>query len=225
MTDPNSSVGPHGIPMRRLDTITPPENGCFSFGLIGSTRSGKSCALLWIWDKWFKDSHITVMTTGSAAADIYKPLQSKAAITPAFYPELLKESMMLCQKTKNKYKFLHIFDDMLDGKNSKSLSKLLCIGRNNGQSTIISGQELTILNSVGRTNLNYVCLFRLNSQISVEKVVRAYLTHILPGKNILEKCAIYTALTMDHFFFCCDFLANEVFLCKLDLAEIPGQPA
>jgi len=93
--------------------------------------------MLWIWDKWFKDSHITVMTTGSAAADIYKPLQSKAAVTPAFYPELLKESMLLCQKTKNKYKFLHIFDDMLDGKNSKALSKLLCIGRNNGQSTII----------------------------------------------------------------------------------------
>jgi hypothetical protein len=114
---------------------------------------------------------------------------------------------------------------MLDGKNSKALSKLLCIGRNNGQSTIISGQELTILNSVGRTNLNYVCLFRLNSQISVEKVVRAYLTHVLPGKNILEKCQVYTQLTQDHFFFVCDFLANTVFLCKLELSEIPGQPS
>jgi len=132
---------------------------------------------------------------------------------------------MLCQKTKNKYKFLHIFDDMLDGKNSKALSKLLCIGRNNGQSTIISGQELTILNSVGRTNLNYVCLFRLNSQISVEKVVRAYLTHVIPGKNILEKCHVYNQLTQDHYFFCCDFLMNEVFLCKLDINEIPGQSA
>lgn len=212
-----------GIPMRRLDTIEPPENGCFSFGLVGSTRSGKSCAMLWIWNQWFKDSHITIMTTGSAQADIYKPLQKTAAVSPAFYPDLLKESMMLNQKTKNKYKFLHIFDDMLDGKQSKSLSKLLCIGRNNGMSTIISGQDLTILNSVGRTNLNYMCLFRLNSQLSVEKVVRAYLTHIIPGKNLDEKCKIYTALTQDHYFFCCDFLMNEVFLCKLDLAEIPGQ--
>jgi hypothetical protein len=133
--------------------------------------------------------------------------------------------MLLNQKTKNKYKFLHVFDDMLDGKQSKSLAKLLCIGRNNGMSTIISGQELTILNSVGRTNLNYMCLFRLNSQMSVEKVVRAYLTHVIPGKSILEKCAIYTQLTQDHYFFCCDFLQNEVFLCKLDINEIPGVPA
>lgn len=209
--------------MRRLDTIEPPENGCFSFGLVGSTRSGKSCAMLWIWEKWFKDSHITVLTTGSSQADIYKPLGRGAAISPAFYSDVIKESMLLNQKTKNKYKFLHIFDDMLDGKQSKALSKLLCIGRNNGQSTIIAGQDLTILNAVGRTNLNYMCLFRLNSQLSVEKVVRAYLSHVIPGKNILEKCRIYTALTQDHYFFVCDFLANEVFLCKLDISEIPGQ--
>ena len=211
--------------MRRLDSITPPENMCFSFGLVGSTRSGKSCAMLWIWNKWFKDNHITIMTTGSSQADIYKPLQKTAAVSPAFYSEIFKETMLLNQKTKNKYKFLHVFDDMLDGKQSKSLAKLLCIGRNNGMSTIISGQELTILNSVGRTNLNYMCLFRLNSQMSVEKVVRAYLTHVIPGKSILEKCAIYTQLTQDHYFFCCDFLQNEVFLCKLDINEIPGVPA
>lgn len=218
-----SSTSHLGIPMRRLDSIIPPENGCFSFGLVGSTRSGKSCAMLWIWEKWFKEQHITIMTTGSSQAEIYKPLQKSAAISPAFYPEVLKETMILNQKTKNKYKFLHIFDDMLDGKQSKALSKLLCIGRNNGMSTIICGQELTILNSVGRTNLNYMLLFRLNSQMSVEKVVRNYLTHVIPGKNIEEKCKIYTALTQDHYFFCCDFLANETFLCKLDISEIPGQ--
>jgi len=212
-----------GIPMKRLDSITTPENGCFSFGMVGSTRSGKSCAMLWVWEKYFKDSHITIMTTGSSQAEIYKPLTSKSAISPAFYPDIVKESMLLNQKTKNKYKFLHIFDDMLDGKQSKALSKLLCIGRNNGMSTIICGQDLTILNAVGRTNLNYMLLFRLNSQMSVEKVVRNYLTHVIPGKNIEEKCRIYTALTQDHYFFCCDFLANDTFLCKLDISEIPGQ--
>jgi hypothetical protein len=221
-TQTETNSGPYGIPMRRLDSITPPENASFSFGLIGSTRSGKSCAMLWIWEKYFKDSHICILTTGSSQADIYKPLQSKAAISPAFYSDIVKETMLLNQKTKNKYKFLHIYDDMLDGKQSKALSKLLCIGRNSGMSTIISGQELTILNSIGRTNLNYVCLFRLNNQMSVEKVVRNYLTHVLPGKNIVEKCRIYTELTLDHYFFCCDFLENQVFLCKLDISEIPG---
>jgi hypothetical protein len=211
-----------GIPIRRLDSITPPENGCFSFGLVGSTRSGKSVAMLWLWDNFFKE-HITIMQTGSAQAEIYKPLAKSSAISPAFYPEIIKESMLLNQRTQNKYKFLHIFDDMLDGKNSKPIAKLLCIGRNNGCSSIFAVQELTIMNAVGRTNFNYLCLFRLNSQLAVEKVVRNYLRHVLPKGSIEEQCKLYNDLTGDHWFFVCDFLANETFMCKLDIREVPGQ--
>jgi hypothetical protein len=212
-----------GIPMRRLDTIKVPDNKCMSFGLIGSTRSGKTVALLYIWNTYFRESHIGIMATGSTQAEIYKPLQKSTAISPYFFPEVIKETMIVNQKTSNKYKFLHIFDDMLDGKNSKALSKLLCIGRNNGMSTIISAQELTILNAVGRTNLNYMLLFRLNSMMAVEKVVKNYLTHILPGKNLDEKCKMYVSLTQEHYCFVCDFLANEVFITKIDLSEVPGQ--
>ena len=217
-----SNVADLKIPIRRLDSIDLPANRCCSFGLIGSTRSGKSCAMLWIWNRWFKDSHTTVMMTGSAAADIYKPLSKSAAISPAYYPELIKEAMTLNQRTKMKYPTLFIMDDLLDGKNSKTMSKLLCIGRNNGLSTIIAAQELTILNYIRRTNMNYVCLFRLNSQAAVEKVVRNYLRHVLPPGSIEEQCKLYNQLTADHWMFVCDFLAGETFLCKLDIAEIPG---
>lgn len=210
-----------GIPIRRLDSVDLPENMCCSFGLIGSTRSGKSTAMLWIWNRWFK-KHVTMMMTGSHAASIYKPLAKNAIISPAYYQELIKESMLLNQRTRMKYPTLHILDDLLDGKNSKTMAKLLCIGRNNGLSTIICAQELTILNSIGRTNLNYVCLFRLNSQLAVEKVVRNYLRHVLPPGSIEEQCRIYNELTADHWFFVCDFLANETFLCKLDIREVPG---
>lgn len=213
-----------GIPIKRLDTIEPPENKCMSFGLVGSTRSGKTIALLYIWQTWFKDSHIGLMATGSSQVDIYKPLHKACAVSPLFLPEVIKDSMLINQKTNNKYKFLHIFDDMLDGKQSMGLSKLLCIGRNNGCSTIISAQELTILNAVGRTNLNYMLLFRLNSMMAVEKVVRNYLTHIIPGKNLDEKCKIYVALTQDHYCFVCDFLSNQVFITKIDISEVVGQP-
>ena len=210
----------YGIPVRRLDTIEPPENGCFSFGLIGSTRSGKSVAMLWIQENFFKE-HLKIMMTGSSQASIYKPLMKTTAVAPAFYQELIKESMKLNQLTDNKYKFLHIFDDMLDGKNSKMLSKLLSIGRNCGHSTIIAAQELTILNSIGRTNFNYLLLFRLNSHMSIERIIKTYLRHILPGK-IDEQVAIYCKLTENHYFFVCDFLANKTFLCKLDISEVPG---
>ena len=204
------------IPFRKLESIDLPSNGGCSFGLIGSTRSGKSTAMLWLWEKYFS-KHVTILTTGSAQADIYGPLKNRAAISPEFYPELIKESMVLNQKTKNHYPILHILDDMLDGKNTKALSKLLTIGRNSALSTIICAQELTILNAIGRTNLNYILCFRLNSDMAIEKVVRNWLRHILPGKTIEDKCHAYKLLTANHHFICVDTLMDEVFHCKLDL--------
>jgi len=204
------------IPFRKMESIDLPSNGGVSFGLIGSTRSGKSSAMLWLWEKYFKH-HITILTTGSSQADIYGPLRRSCAIAPEFYPDIIKETMALSFKTKNHYPFLHILDDMLDGKNTKALSKLLTIGRNNGQSTIICAQELSILNAIGRTNLNYILCFRLNSDIAIEKVVRNWLRHILPGKTIEDKCHSYKLLTANHHFICVDTLMDEVFHCKLDL--------
>jgi hypothetical protein len=204
------------IPFRKLESIDLPAGGGCSFGLIGSTRSGKSTCMLWLWEHYFS-KFITILTTGSSQADIYGPLRKACVISPEFYPELIKETMHISMKTRNHYNFLHILDDMLDGKNTKALSKLLTIGRNNGQSTIIAAQELTILNAIGRTNLNYICCFRLNSDLSVEKVVRNWLRHVLPGKTIDEKCHAYKMLTANHHFIVVDTLMDEVFHCKLDL--------
>lgn len=209
----------YGIPIRKMSSITLPTNGGVSFGLIGSTRSGKSTAMIYLWEKYFS-KHITIMATGSIQADIYGPLRKTCAISPDFYPELIKESMMLNQKTKNNYDFLHIFDDMLDGKNTKALSKLLTIGRNSAQSVIICGQKMTILNSTGRTNLNYILCFRLNADTAVEEVVRTYLRHTLPAGSITEQCRIYKLLTQDHRFFVVDCLANEVFCSRLEPGDI-----
>jgi hypothetical protein len=206
----------YGIPFRKLSSIDLPVNGGCSFGLIGSTRSGKSTCMIYLYEKYFS-RHITIMTTGSIQADIYGPLRKQCAISPEFYPELIKESMSLNQKTKNHYPILHILDDMLDGKNTKALSKLLTIGRNSALSTIICAQELTILNAIGRTNLNYILCFRLNSDTAVEKVVRNWLRHVLPGKTIEDKCHAYKMLTQNHHFLVVDTLMDEVFHCKLDL--------
>jgi len=206
----------YGIPVRKLSSIDLPTNGGCSFGLIGSTRSGKSTAMLWLWERYFRQ-HTTVMTTGSPHGDIYAPLKKAAAISPAFYKELIMDSLLVNQKTKNHYPILHIFDDMLDGKNSKALQKLLCIGRNSNCSTIICAQELTIMNAVGRTNINYILCFKLNSDLAIEKVVRNYLRHILPGKTIDEKCKQYKLLTQDHRFFVVDNLMDEHFSCRLDI--------
>jgi len=205
----------YGIPFRKLSSIDPPIT-C-SFGLIGSTRSGKSTAMIWLWEHWLKDRGVTIMMSGSPHGEIYGPLRKCSAICPEFHSELIKDAFRMNMATKNKYPTNFIFDDMLDGKNSKALCKLLTIGRNLGCCTAICAQELSILNAIGRTNINYILCFRLNSDMAVEKVVKNYLRHALPKGTIAYQCAVYKALTTDHRFFVVDALMNEVFLCKLDI--------
>jgi len=208
------------LPFRKLSSIDIPAGGGASFGLIGSTRSGKSTAMLWIWDRWFSHKdQTTILMTGSASNDVYKPLRKACAICPEFHSELIKDAMKMNQAGPSPgcYPTTFIFDDMLDGKNSKALQKLLCVGRNQNLSTIYVGQELSILNSIGRTNLNFILLFRLNSDMAIEKCVRNYLRHALPRASIADQCAMYKELTQDHHFIVYDCLANEVFRSKLDL--------
>jgi len=204
----------YGLPFRKLTSIDPPPT-C-SFGLIGSTRSGKSTAMIWIWERWMRDQ-MTIMMSGSPHGDIYGPLRKTAAICPEFHSELIKDAFAMNTATKGKYPTTFIFDDMLDGKNSKALCKLLTIGRNLACCTLICAQELSILNAIGRTNLNYILCFRLNSDMAVEKVVKNYLRHALPKGTIAYQCAVYKALTTNHRFFVIDCLANEIFLSKLDI--------
>jgi len=203
-----------GIPFRKLSSIDPPVT--VSFGLIGSTRSGKSTAMLYLWERFFKDQ-VTIMMSGSPHGDIYTPLRKSSAICPEFRSELIKDTFKMNMARKNAYPTTFIFDDMLDGKNSKALCKLLTIGRNLSCSTLICAQELSILNSIGRTNLNYILCFRLNSDMAVEKVVKNYLRHALPKGTLAQQIGIYKALTTDHRFFVIDCLANEIFLSKIDI--------
>ena len=205
----------YGIPFRKLSSIDPPKT--FSMAFIGSTRSGKSTAMLWCWEHFNLRDQTTIMMTGSPHGEIYGPLRKNSAICPEFHSELIKDAFKMNMATKNKYPTTFIFDDMLDGKHSKALMKLLCVGRNLACCTLLCAQELSILNAIGRTNLNYILCFRLNSDMAVEKVVKNYLRHALPKGTIAYQIGIYKELTTDHRFFVYDALRNEIFLSKLDL--------
>jgi len=206
------------FPRTDILKIEMPTNGGCSFLLIGSTRSGKSTAMLKIYEKYFA-KHITMLLTHSSHADIYKPLQKKAIVSPGFFPELVNEPMTINRQTKNHYDFCLIFDDLaLDGKNDGDMTKLLTIGRNSGMSAIICGQRLTMMNPTGRTNCNYVCLFRLNTDSAIKEVVETYLrSYLPPGMPMTEMIRLYKEMTADHQFFFVNTLEDTVHLCKVDV--------
>jgi hypothetical protein len=61
-----------------------------------------------------------------------------------------------------------------------------------------------------------VLLGKLNSDESIEKVVRMYLMSYLPGK-VEEKVRAYKERTAGHHFFCVNNLTGEVFRTKVEI--------
>jgi len=196
----------------------PPKNKTASWLLLGSTRSGKSTFMVHLYNQMFKMTHITVCQTMSTANDIYKELGKNVAVCPKYCPELIKDMYTINKKTECKYKFLAIVDDCPISKNDKELMKALCVYRNTDISVIIANQELSMFNATARSNINYVCLFKLNNDMAIEKCVKTYLRSYFPAyMNLNEMIRAYREATSDHKFFLIDNLAGTVVLTKLNI--------
>jgi hypothetical protein len=193
-----------------------PRNGGVSFACIGSTRSGKSHCVSFLYDEFFK-KHITILETLSNHSEIYKPFKKTGIICEGFHPELIQEGMLVNKRTECHYNFLYIFDDLaMDGKNNSMMTKLLTVGRNFFCSAIISGQKATLLSATGRSNINYLCLFYQNSDTECEFTIKAFLRSFFPrGMKMIDCIRMYKELTQNHNFFLVDTLNNECFLSRI----------
>lgn len=184
--------------------------------LMGSTRAGKTCMMNYLYENIFKQNFITVLHTTSIQSAVYKPLLKSCAIATEYHPELLAESYRINKHTNNHYEILHIIDDVVDKKNDPQLKRLLTTYRNSRISGIITGQSLTIFNSITRGNINYVCLGYLNSDASVEQAIKTYLISYFPkGMRMDDKIKAYRELTKDYHWIVIDSIHGETFRTKL----------
>lgn len=199
-----------------IDELSLPKNNSMSFACIGSTRSGKSYAVNYLYEKIFK-KHITFLMTLTTHGDIYKPFRKSAILCEGFKSLCIDEPMQINKETNNHYNFCVICDDLvMEGKNDKSMTKLLTIGRNFGMSAIISGQKMTMLSSTGRSNINYVLCFKQNTENSIEDTIKCYLRSYFPKEmKIREMITLYKELTEDHHFFLIDTLNDKCYISKI----------
>jgi hypothetical protein len=188
----------------------------FSVLTLGSTRSGKSYAIRYILNT-YADKHIKVCMSQSAHANAYKgDFGNNTVMAHSFFPEILSDMYKINAKTDMKYPFMAIIDDVVTAKNDKEMLKLLTLYRNTRISAIIAGQASAIINATGRTNINYVCLFKLNSDEEIEKVVKKYLRSRFPsGWHYRDMMAYYRKATEDHQFFLINNFTGECFLTKI----------
>lgn len=209
------------FPCKKFD-ITLPTNGGTSWMLCGSSRAGKTCLMKHIYNTYYK-KHITMMFSMNPQADIYKDFDKNVIVSDKFHPELIAEARELNVKCSNKYPMLFISDDYVDSsiKGNPEITRCMTIGRNSGLSSIWSFQGRTLINPVGRAQVNFICIFKQNTNREWKNVVEEFLENWLPIEmTMAEKIAFCVEATKDYQFFCIDQINSECYLTKLSKAQI-----
>ncbi len=194
-----------------------PETLGFSVVMIGASRSGKTTAMKWLVKKYM-DKKLLFFTSFNDMADIYKDMPKRMIISSDFHPEIIKDFHTLQHTTDNKYKACFIYDDAIGNqlKNDKEITKLLTIYRNADMCSIFSAQSSTLVSPAGRSNANFIMLFRLNASSEAEHVCKDFLRSYFPKTmSMNERVMWYMKATQDHYFILIDNINNTIFRCKL----------
>jgi glutaredoxin-related protein len=211
------------IPVLNIGSLELPDPkfGC-SFVLCGSTRSGKTTLLNYLYKTHFKD-HISVLMSNSLNSDAYNMLKKTCATSDFYHPEVLKEMYKINHATKNHYEFFIIIDDVPDKREDPEMKRLMCIYRNSRISSIVCAQTATMINKMSRSNINYVFLGRMNASSESERNIKDYLTGHLPTTmKMSEKIAWYQKATSDYKWIVLDQINGTMFITKLQPNQLYG---
>jgi len=210
------NVGGIQLPVLNIGSIELPDPKFgVSFVLCGSTRSGKTTILNYLYKTHFKN-HISVLMSNSLNSDAYDMLKKTCAISDFYHPEILKEMYKINHATKNHYEFFAIIDDVPDKREDPEMKRLMCIYRNSRISSIVCAQTATMINKMARSNINWVFLGRMNSSSEVERNIKDYLQGSLPTKmKMTEKIAWYKEATSDYKWIVLDNINGLMFITKL----------
>ena len=193
-----------------------------SFILCGSTRSGKTTILNYLYKAHFKN-HVSVLMSNSLNSDAYDMLKKTCVTSDFYHPEVLKEMYKINHATKNHYEFFAIIDDVPDKREDPEMKRLMTIYRNSRISSIVCAQTATMINKMARSNINWVFLGRMNSSSEVERNIKDYLQGHLPTRmKMTEKIAWYKLATSNYQWIVLDNINGHMFLTKLQPNQLYG---
>jgi type IV secretory pathway VirB4 component len=220
---PIATFGSFQIPVQNIGMLELPDDkfGC-SIILCGSTRSGKTTMLNYLYKKHFMD-YISLLMSNSLQSDAYTMLKKHCAKADFYHPEILKELYKINHETNNHYKFFVVIDDIPDKREDQEIKRMLTIYRNSRISCVICAQGLTMMNKLARSNINYVFLGRMNSTQEIERNVKEYLTSYFPtNMRMAEKILLYKELTSDYWWLVLDNINGVIFRTKLRPEQMIG---
>lgn len=211
------------IPVLNLGSLELPDPkfGC-SFIVVGSTRSGKTTLLNYLFKKHFMN-HISILMSNSLQSDAYSFLKKNCITSDFYHPEVLKDMYKINHETSNHYEFMCVIDDVPDKRNDPEIKRLMTIYRNSRISCFVCAQGLTMMDKLSRGNINFVLLGRMNSSEEIERNIKSFLQgHFPTTMKMSEKIRLYRQLTENHQWLVLDQINNHFFITKLNESQLIG---
>ena len=198
--------------------MPPTDSGGCSVLMLASGRAGKTTALKYIMETYFK-KHVGAIFSESARSPAYQHMKYPLMpLSSVYIPKLINDAYKINRETKNFYPFFFVLDDCPLVKNDKELLKTLTIYRNSGISCVVCVQSPTLLNNTTRANFTIVMLGAQNSTEKIEQTIKAYLRGYFPEDwNYEKKIAWYREATADHHFILINNWTGDIFRTKINL--------
>jgi hypothetical protein len=165
-----SQIDDVSVPFSETSIFTPEETGV-TYAVIGKSFCGKTTFVvsqlnLLTPEELRKYSAIIMFTESPHAAplgDVSPAVRKKMIVMDCFCPTVLKMLKKVNDGTENRFKFLTIFDDVLDLRGGLMTKSILTL-RNSNISTVISVQYEKVLNPAQRASIHNVYLVSLRAE-------------------------------------------------------------
>lgn len=149
--------------------------------IYGSSKRGKSTLMMYLYDKLIESKdYISTLFAGNPQLKMYS---DKRLIIGYGFGKQQSNYIMLQQfiniKLNNRYRFLNMFDDIIDQKYNGVVQKMVLTYRNSNISMIMCLQDLKMLSRQSRANVNHTIFFGNNRVEEDTIVINEYLKSAL----------------------------------------------
>lgn len=183
-----------------------------TIALIASSKSGKSTMMMYLFDKYFRDTknkkrnYISTLFSPSYHIKLFK--KGKQLIKSSTFgndgSKYIQTQRFINQKCKNKYKFLNMFDDITDMRFNAIINDLILTMRNSNISSIINTQYARIISKQARSSMNNLLFGHLNNDEDIWMTIESFLRSIILKKFGIKKkselISFYRDVTAEHGF-------------------------
>lgn len=211
-----------------IDLLLDPKTGN-SCVIYGSSKRGKTTLMMHLYRKYYaKDKKfISTIFASNSQIPLYNKKDNKNLIVSTAFnaksEKYIRLQKFINTKTNNRYKFLLMFDDMIDLKNKKLLSELVLSYRNSNISTIICLQYVYMLSKQNRANVNNIILFGCNSLESTVEMVKTFCAdkfRVLGFARLDDQIAFYNKMTENYGFIYINNVRNTISFHRLDIRDM-----